>query len=103
MVKQAKLTYDPAARFEVDSTEVVYRDDGQTQWPMTVFRPRAAGPFPALVRVHGGAWNVGVEGPARLLMLLAESGPCFRRFLGCPNVRFAPDSGHWDGRVLRGR
>ena len=75
VVKQAKLTYDPAARFDVDSTEVVYRDDGQTQWPMTVFRPRARGPFPALLRVHGGAWNVGDrEGNARIDRALAECG-----------------------------
>ena len=75
MVKQTKLTYDHAARFDVDSTEVVYRDDGQTQWPMTVFRPQAAGPFPALLRVHGGAWNVGDrEGNARIDRALAECG-----------------------------
>ena len=80
MVQQGKLAYDPAARFEVDSTEVVYRDDGQTQLPMTVFKPRpdgphGAGPFPALVRVHGGAWNVGDRAAnARIDRSLAACG-----------------------------
>ena len=75
MVQQGKLTYDPVARFEVDSSEVIYRDDGQTQWPMTVFKPRTSGPFPALVRVHGGAWNVGDRaGNARIDRALAECG-----------------------------
>ena len=93
MVQQGKLTYDPTARFEVDATEVIYRDDGQTQLPMTVFRPRPTrkglnGPFPALVRVHGGAWNVGGRaGNARIDHALAECG----MVVAAIDFRRAPD------------
>lgn len=72
---QAQLTYDPAARLEVTTTEVVNKDDGDVALPMTIFQPSGDGPFPALVRVHGGAWNVGtVDGAARIDHALAECG-----------------------------
>ncbi len=72
---QGQMTYDPAARFEVTTTEVVYKDDGDVALPMTIFQPSGAGPFPALVRTHGGQWNVGsVEGSARIDRALAECG-----------------------------
>ena len=76
MVQQSrKLTYDPKARYDVKTTEVVYRDDGQTQWPMTIFEPQGPGPFPALIRAHGGAWNRGErESGAGIDKGLAECG-----------------------------
>ena len=75
MLQRSSLTYDPAARYRVESTEVLYRDDGQTQLPMTIFRPQGDGPFPALVRAHGGAWNVGNrEAGVRIDTMLAECG-----------------------------
>ena len=88
MVEKRRLTYAPAARFEVEVIEVVYRDDGETRWPMTIFKPRASGPFPALARVHGGAWNVGArEDNARIDTLLAECGMVVAAF----DFRRAPD------------
>lgn len=72
---QGLMTYDPTARLDVTTTEVVYKDDGDAALPMTIFQPSGDGPFPALVRVHGGAWNVGsVEGAARIDRALAECG-----------------------------
>jgi acetyl esterase len=75
VAEQNRLTYDPAARYEVESVDVVYRDDGDTQWSMTIFQPQADGPFPVLLRVHGGAWNVGDrQGAAHIDRSLAECG-----------------------------
>ena len=36
-------------------------------------------------------------------LLLAESGPLFRPIFDDLNVRYTPGSGHWDGKVLKGR
>ena len=51
--------YDPNQRYEVDVIDVEYRRDGDQAWLARVYRPRATGPFPALVDVHGGAWTMG--------------------------------------------
>lgn len=72
---QGQLTYNPAARFDVTTTEVIYKDDGDVALPMTIFQPSGDGPFPALVRTHGGQWNLGsVDGAARIDQALAECG-----------------------------
>lgn len=49
--------YDPSRAFEVEAHDVVYRQDGATDWLARVYQPRGTGPFPALLEVHGGAWN----------------------------------------------
>ena len=49
--------YDPRGSFDVRSRDVVYREDGATDWLARVYEPQGAGPFPALLEVHGGAWN----------------------------------------------
>jgi len=51
--------YDPNQHYEVDVSDVEYRRDGDQAWLARVYRPRATGPFPALVDVHGGAWTMG--------------------------------------------
>ncbi len=51
------LRYDPHARYEVRSRDVEYRHDGARSWLAHVWEPVGAGPFPALIEVHGGAWN----------------------------------------------
>jgi acetyl esterase/lipase len=88
VVQQHNLVYDPAARHEVTRNDVVYRDDGDTQWPMTIFQPVGDGPFPALARVHGGAWNLGArETLEHVDMRLAECG----MVIGAMDFRLAPD------------
>ena len=75
MVKQRPATYDPNAHYGVDVHEAVYFDDGDISLPITVFQPKGEGPFPALLRVHGGAWNVGKrEAAASIDRRLAEAG-----------------------------
>jgi acetyl esterase len=50
-------TYDPDATFAVDVSDVEYlRVDG-VGYLARVYRPQGAGPFPALVDIHGGAWS----------------------------------------------
>lgn len=50
--------YDPRSRYEVNIFDVKYsRHRGE--WPATVYQPQGDGPFPAILDVHGGAWNRG--------------------------------------------
>ncbi len=45
--------------YEVDIEEVEYLRHGEKPYLARVFRPRGAGPFPAVVEAHGGAWCNG--------------------------------------------
>ena len=53
------VTYNPERKFEVRVREIEYRNDGNQPWMVTVYQPEGDGPFPALLDVHGGAWNRG--------------------------------------------
>jgi acetyl esterase/lipase len=53
------LNYDPAARYEVKVEDVEYRSDGEESWLALMYQPQGPGPFPALLEIHGGAWNNG--------------------------------------------
>ena len=72
---QRTLQYDPAARYDVVSQDVEYlRVDGESLL-MTVYRPVGDGPFPTLLRAHGGAWNTGERlGASPIDTQLAECG-----------------------------
>jgi acetyl esterase/lipase len=85
------VRYDPNATYEIDAQDVEYRNDGTTSWLARVTRPKGAGPFPALLDVHGGAWANGErlmnDGTDRAL---AASGIVvvsidFRTSLNAPN------------------
>ncbi len=69
------LNYDPARRYDVKIEDVEYRRDGEQPWLAMIYRPQGAGPFPALLDIHGGAWNNGdrTNNPA-LAEGLAASG-----------------------------
>ncbi|MEW6296941.1 MAG: alpha/beta hydrolase [Thermodesulfobacteriota bacterium] len=45
--------------YEIDVADVEYLRHGDTPLLARVFRPRGAGPFPLIVELHGGAWNLG--------------------------------------------
>jgi acetyl esterase len=49
--------YDPRRTFEVRWHDVEYRRDGSERWLARIYEPQGSGPFPALLEVHGGAWN----------------------------------------------
>jgi acetyl esterase len=55
----ASLRYDPAGRYEVKVEDVEYRSDGERSWLALMYQPQGPGPFPALLEIHGGAWNNG--------------------------------------------
>jgi acetyl esterase/lipase len=68
--------YDPGAKFEITVSEVPFRKNSAGRQLMArVYRPNGAGPFPALLDLHGGAWNAKdrfAEEP--MDRALAESG-----------------------------
>jgi len=50
--------YNPAARFELEVSEVPFRRNAQGRQLMArIYRPRGQGPFPTVLDLHGGAWN----------------------------------------------
>jgi acetyl esterase len=55
----ATLNYDPAAKLEFTTEDIVYRRDGANEWRALVYKPAGNGPFPAIIEIHGGAWNSG--------------------------------------------
>jgi acetyl esterase len=53
------MASDPAIKLEVKAFDVEYRRDADDVRFARIFQPQGAGPFPALVQVHGGAWFAG--------------------------------------------
>jgi len=52
------VAYDAAAKFEVAVTEVPFRRNAAGRELMArVYQPKGPGPFPAMLDLHGGAWN----------------------------------------------
>lgn len=67
--------YAPDARFPVRSFDVEYRRDGTRDWLARIWAPQGTGPFPALLEVHGGAWeNFDRHRDAVIIEPLAASG-----------------------------
>jgi acetyl esterase/lipase len=53
-----KASYDPAARFELKVSEVEFRRAVSGRMLMArLYQPQGGRPFPALLDLHGGAWN----------------------------------------------
>jgi acetyl esterase/lipase len=53
-----KANYNPAARLDVKVSEVPFRRTSAGRALMArIYQPQGAGPFPALLDLHGGAWN----------------------------------------------
>jgi acetyl esterase/lipase len=53
-----KTTYDPKAKFNIEVSEVPFRRTARGRQLMArVYQPLGKGPFPALLDLHGGAWN----------------------------------------------
>ena len=54
----AATVYNPAASFDVDVSEVEFRRNKAGRVLMArIYQPKGAGPFPAMLDLHGGAWN----------------------------------------------
>jgi acetyl esterase len=55
----AIFNYKPEGNYKVRAYDVTYREDQEGKWLARIYQPEGPGPFPALVDVHGGAWNRG--------------------------------------------
>jgi acetyl esterase/lipase len=53
-----KMSYEPAARFELKVSEVEFRrTTGGRQLMARIYQPQGPGPFPTVLDLHGGAWR----------------------------------------------
>jgi len=53
-----KTAYDPAAKFELNVSEVEMRHNSAGRMlKARIYQPKGPGPFPTLLDLHGGAWN----------------------------------------------
>ena len=50
------VEYNSAARFDVETTDVVYLEHQSGSLLATIYQPQGDGPFPGLLDVHGGRW-----------------------------------------------
>jgi acetyl esterase/lipase len=54
----AATAYDPAAKFEFEVKEVEFRRNTAGRMLMArIYQPKAPGPYPTVLDLHGGAWN----------------------------------------------
>ncbi len=53
------VRYNPADNFEIKVWDVEFRRDPVRTLMARIYQPQGDGPFPALLDVHGGAWNNG--------------------------------------------
>ncbi|MFQ5858826.1 MAG: alpha/beta hydrolase [Anaerolineae bacterium] len=51
------IAYDPANQFEIKAWDVEFRRDPVRTLMARIYQPQGNGPFPALLDLHGGAWN----------------------------------------------
>lgn len=51
------LAYNPAARFETKVWDIEFRRTPARTLLARIYQPQGPGPFPALLDLHGGAWN----------------------------------------------
>jgi len=49
--------YDPSSQYEIKVADVEYRRDPARALMARIYQPQGSGPFPALLDLHGGAWN----------------------------------------------
>jgi acetyl esterase len=64
-----------AFSYEIDVEDAEYLRHGDTPLLARLFKPRGAGPFPAIVELHGGAWCLGDRlQDTRINEKLARSG-----------------------------
>jgi acetyl esterase/lipase len=50
-------TYDPTAHYEIKVRDVEFRKIPTRTLMARIYQPQGPGPFPALLDLHGGAWN----------------------------------------------
>jgi len=82
------FSYDPQAQYEVRKFDVLYQKALGQPWEATIYQPEGDGPFPAILFVHGGAWNAGTRTGQDIFNTgLASSG----MVVASIDFRLAPD------------
>lgn len=68
-------SYDPAAKYPIKTWDLEFRRAPRRVLLARIYQPQGAGPFPALLDMHGGAWN-NQDRTANAMMdeALAQSG-----------------------------
>lgn len=51
------IAYNPANNFEIKVSDVEFRRARERTLMARIYQPQGDGPFPALLDLHGGAWN----------------------------------------------
>jgi len=65
----------PFKTYEIETEDIEYLSHRSNPLLARVFKPRGTGPFPALIDVHGGAWNLSDRLADTIInQALAESG-----------------------------
>jgi acetyl esterase/lipase len=56
---ETKMTtaYDPANKLEIKTWDLEFRKMPARMLMARIYQPQGDGPFPALLDLHGGAWN----------------------------------------------
>lgn len=57
MLPIASARAQGSAAYEFVVKDLVYRRDGDRKFLARLYQPAGTGPFPAVLQVHGGAWN----------------------------------------------
>ena len=69
------VAYNPEARFDVETTDVVYLEHPGISLSATIYQPQGEGPFPGMVDSHGGRWFLNDRSADRHMnSALAASG-----------------------------
>lgn len=84
----ATIDYNPSARFDVETTDMVYLEHESGSLEATIYHPSGEGPFPGLVDVHGGRWFLNDRSADHHMnTALASSG----MVVAAVDFRLAPD------------
>ena len=58
---KSSIGYGRGPDYEVRLRDVEYLQTPGETWEARIYQPQGTGPFPALLFVHGGAWNAGTR------------------------------------------
>src|SRR5207237_10874743 len=65
----------PSKTYEITTEDVEYLRHGDKRLIARLYKPKGDGPFPAVIDLHGGAWNTGdLAGTQGLDETLANNG-----------------------------
>src|SRR5438128_1037364 len=59
LMANSAVQYDPSAHVEFSVKDVEYRRHNGEPLQALIYQPAGEGPFPAIIEIHGGAWNSG--------------------------------------------